>query len=157
MKKKSVFVACGLLLSISALSIAAPKVSLEGVKCLIASKKDANESKSAKWKEGQVYFCCDGCLSKFSKMDDKGKEKIAAAANHQLVATKQYKQEACPVSGRPLDPALKVKVKGVEVGFCCGGCKSSTEKLDEDKQIAKVFSEKAFKKAKFAPVKKSDS
>ncbi|MEM8735686.1 MAG: hypothetical protein AAGG44_15740, partial [Planctomycetota bacterium] len=97
------------------------------------------------------------CLSKFSKMDDKSKEKLAAKANHQLVATKQYKQEACPISGRALDPALNVKVQGVEVGFCCGGCKSSTEKLDAEEQIAKVFSEKAFKKAKFAPVKKEDS
>ena len=155
LKKLSLAIGC-LFLGLSTIAIAAPKVSMEGVKCLMVSKKDASEEKSAKWKEGKVYFCCDGCLGKFSKLDEKGKEKIAAKANHQLVATKQYKQTACPISGRELNPEMKTKVAGVEVGFCCGGCKSSTEALKGDKQIAKVFSDKAFEKGKFELVKKKE-
>lgn len=148
---------CSLLVIATTIAVAAPKVSLEGVKCLMVSKKDANEEKSAKWKKGEVYFCCDGCLGKFNKLDDKGKEKFAAAANHQLVMTKQYEQKGCPFSGGKLNPEFTIKVKGADVGFCCNGCKTKAEKMKEEEQVATLFGEKAFKKAKFEPVKKKDS
>ena len=157
LNRKAAWAACSLLCVATTIAIAAPKDSLEGVKCLMVAKKDANPEKSAKWKEGKVYFCCDGCLGKFSKMDDKGKEKLAAAANHQLVATKQYVQKGCPFSGGPIKPEFKISVKGAEVGFCCGGCKSKAEKMKESEQIASLFGEKTFKKAKFEPAKKKDS
>ena len=112
------------------------------------------QAKSADWKEGKVYFCCNGCTAKFNKMDDKAKEKIAAAANHQLVATKQYVQKGCPFSGGKISDKYSITVKGAKVGFCCGGCKAKAEKMDEKTQIAELFSEKTFKKAKFEPVKK---
>ena len=133
---------------------AAPEDALEGVKCLITGKGAAEVSKSADWKEGKVYFCCNGCTAKFNKMDDKAKEKIAAAANHQLVATKQYVQKGCPFSGGKISDKYSITVKGAKVGFCCGGCKAKAEKMDEKTQIAELFSEKTFKKAKFEPVKK---
>lgn len=137
-------------------AVAAPKESLEGVKCLMVAKKDADPEKSAKWKKGEVYFCCNGCLGKFNKMDEKGKEKIAAKANHQLVATKQYVQTKCPMSGGKIDAEKSIKVAGATVSFCCNGCKSKAESMKGDKQIAALFGEKAFKKAGFEPAKKKE-
>lgn len=135
---------------------AAEEFSLEGVKCLLVSKKDAKEEKAAKWKDGKVFFCCDGCLGKFEKMDDDKKEEIAPTANHQLVATKQYEQGACPFSGRPVTEGKMVEVKGVEVGFCCGGCVSKAKDMEEEKLVAACFGEDAFEKAEYAPTKHED-
>ncbi|MEM7478677.1 MAG: hypothetical protein AAF483_27145 [Planctomycetota bacterium] len=124
------------------------------VKCLMVAKRDANPSKSADWKEGKVYFCCGNCLGKFNKMDDKAKEKMAAAANHQLVASKQYVQKGCPFSGGKVNEAQFITIKGAKVSFCCGNCKAKAEKMDEKTQVAEFFGEKGFKKAKFEPAKK---
>ena len=137
-------------------AFAAEEYSLEGVKCLLVSKKDAKEEKSSKWKDGKVFFCCDGCLGKFERMDDDKKEEIAPTANHQLVATKQYEQGACPFSGRAVTEGKMVEVKGVEVGFCCGGCVSKAEGMKEDKLVAACFGEDAFEKGEFAPTKHDD-
>ncbi len=137
----------------ASVALAKTEISLEGVKCLMVAKKDANKDKASKWKEGKVFFCCSGCLGKFEKLDEKGKEKISAKANHQLVATKQYEQKGCPFSGGKIDESTEIKVGGAALAFCCGNCKAKAEKIDEDKQVAELFSEKAFKKAKFAPVK----
>lgn len=134
-------------------AIAATEVSLEGVKCLMVAKKDAKEDKAAKWKDGKVYFCCDGCLGKFGKMDDKAKEEIAAKANHQLVATKQYVQKGCPFSGGDIDETKSIEVAGAKVFFCCDGCKSKAEGMEGDKQVEALFGEKAFKTAKYEPTK----
>lgn len=135
---------------------AAPKVSLEGIKCLMVAKKDASEEKSAKWKDGQVYFCCDGCLGKFTKLDDEGKEKFAAKANHQLIATKQYVQAKCPFSGGDLTEGKTLKVAGAEVGFCCDGCLAKAKNMKGDKQIEALFGEKAFEKAGYKLAKKEE-
>ena len=40
---------------------AATTVSLKDVKCIMAADKDAKEDKAAEWKDGKVFFCCDGC------------------------------------------------------------------------------------------------
>lgn len=133
---------------------AAPEDALKGVKCLMVSKKDANAAQSAEWKKGKVYFCCGGCKGKFEKMDDKAKSKLAAAANHQLVATKQYVQKACPISGGKLNEAQSITVNGAKVSFCCGNCKAKAEKMDAKDQVAELFSEAAFKKSKYEPAKK---
>ena len=132
------------------------EVSLEGVKCLLQAKRDAKVEKAAKWKDGSVYFCCDNCLGKFTKMSDEEKSKLAAKANTQLVATKQYEQEACPFTGGKLNPEAKIKVEGAEVAFCCNNCKGKAEALTGDEQLEKIFGEDAFKKGKFKLVKKED-
>ncbi|MEZ6137231.1 MAG: hypothetical protein R3C53_20265 [Pirellulaceae bacterium] len=138
----------------ASLSIAASGVSLEGVKCLIAASKDAKEDKASEWKEGDVFFCCDNCKSKFEKMTKGEKEELAPKANAQLVATKQYEQKACPFTGGKLNSETKIKVAGAEVAFCCNNCKGKAEKMKEDEQVKEIFGEKAFKNAKFEPVKK---
>jgi hypothetical protein len=150
------YLMAGLLLAgvTTSIAVAGGAVSVEGVKCLMVAKKDANEEKKSKWKDGNVYFCCDGCLGKYEKMSKDDKKKIAHKANHQLVATKQYVQGGCPFSGGELDKEQSIKVMGAEVGFCCSGCKSKAEKMSEEDQLTKLFGEEAFKKAKFKLAKK---
>ncbi len=139
---------------LASLAVAASDASLDGVKCLLVGKRDANPEKSAKWKDGQVYFCCDNCLGKFTKMDDAAKKEVASAANHQLVATKQYVQGGCPFSGGDVNPDHTLEIKGAKVGFCCENCLGKAKSMEEDEQIAKIFGEEAFKKAKFTLAKK---
>ncbi|GAB5404927.1 MAG: hypothetical protein Aurels2KO_31580 [Aureliella sp.] len=127
---------------------------LKDVKCLIAGKKDASAEKASKWKDGEVYFCCGGCLSKFEKMDKDARAKLAPKANHQLVATKQYKQGGCPFSGGTLNKEMTLKVAGTEVGFCCAGCLAKAKKMSDEDKMTKLFGEEAFKKAKYKLVKK---
>ena len=148
----ALFTCCALVAS-AVFAIAAEEISLKDVKCLLVAKKDANKEKASKWKDGKVFFCCDGCRGKFEKMDDEKKEEIAPKANFQLVATKQYEQGACPISGRDVNKEKNIKVDGVTVAFCCDGCKSKAEKMKEDKRVAALFGEKAFEKAKYKPVK----
>ena len=110
----------------------------------MVADKAANPEKSAEYKDGKVYFCCGGCAGKFAKTP----KKFALKANHQLVATKQYEQKACPISGRDLNPETAVKVGGTEVTFCCNNCKGKVEGADSDEAKLKlVFSDKAFAKA----------
>ncbi len=130
---------------------AADKPKLEGVKCVVAASKAVDESKSADWKKGKVYFCCGNCQKAFA--DEKNKEKFAGKANAQLVASKQYKQKACPISGADLDDATAIEVAGTKVAFCCNNCKGKAEAAKGDDQINLVFGEKAFEKGKFEPAK----
>src|SRR5262245_27809739 len=74
-------------------------VKLEGVKCVVAAKNPAKEANAVDYKGGKVYFCCMNCPKKFSE----DPSKFAAAANAQLVATGQAKQEKCPLSGGALN------------------------------------------------------
>ena len=141
-----------LVMLISSLVIAAEEVCLDGVNCLMQGKA-AKADKHADYKEGKVFFCCDNCLGKFGKMNDEEKAKLAAKANCQLVATKQYVQEACPFTGGKLNAEQKIKVAGAEVQFCCDKCKVKAEKMEGDEQLEEVFGEEAFKKGKFKLVK----
>lgn len=124
---------------------------LDKIQCVVA-KKQVNPEKSADYKEGKVYFCCDGCSGKFKK----DVEKFAKKANMQLVATKQYEQKKCPLSGGDLNPETALKVGDATVAFCCNNCKGKVAAAEGEKQLVMVFSEEAFKKAGFAPKKKSD-
>ncbi len=74
--------------------------------------------------------------------------------NYQLVATKQAKQQACPLSGQKLaeDTEIEVGYAKVAVGFCCPNCpkKAKDTAADEDKAkiIALIFAdEEKFAKA----------
>ncbi len=138
----------------STLAISADESKLEGVMCLLQGKKAANVEKASKYKDGKVYFCCDGCLGKFDKMTKEEKTKIAAKANSQLVASKQYTQEACPFTGGKLNDEMKLSVNGAEVKFCCGNCKGKAEKMADEDKLEKVFGDAAFEKGKFKVAKK---
>lgn len=143
---------CLAVVLVAGATVVAGEVKLEGVKCVVA-KRDAQASKSAEYKDAKVYFCCGGCAGKFAK----DTEKYANSANRQLAATKQYEQKACPLSGGELNPETAIKVAGTKVAFCCNNCKGKVASAEGDKQIALVFSEKAFKKAFKKAEKKEDN
>jgi YHS domain-containing protein len=134
---------------LAATLIAADEVKLEGIKCIMNPKATVKADASTDYKGAKVYFCCGDCCGKFVKES----EKHAVKANHQLVATKQAKQEKCPLSGAPCKPEHKVTVGGPDVLFCCPNCQSKVAKAEGDAQAELVFSDKAFEKA-FRVVKK---
>ncbi len=114
---------------------------LADAKCPVsgaAVSKDASIS----YKGGKLYFCCGGCPAKF----EENLEKYASKANLQLVVTGQVRQVSCPVAGGKLNPETKMKVCGVDVCFCCNGCKGKVAKAAPEKQREMVFG-KTFDKA----------
>ena len=140
------------ILAVAAVTVVADDVQLDGIKCVI-SPKAADAAASADYKDGKVYFCCGGCAGTFKD----NQKKFTVKANHQLVATKQYKQTKCPISGRDVNPETVVKIAGTEVLFCCSGCKSKVANATDDKEKMKiVFNDKAFAKS-FSKVEKPDT
>jgi hypothetical protein len=131
----------------SGVAWAAKTVSLEGIKCPL-SGAPAKADKMVNHLDGQVHFCCDNCVKKFSG----DKEKFAAKANHQLVATKQYEQKACPFSGGGLNADTAIELAGAKVAFCCNNCKGKAEKMSDADKVENLFGKAAFEKAKFAKV-----
>jgi len=111
-------------------------------KCPVMGGK-IDKTVSAEHRGGKVYFCCAGCIEKFTK----DKAKYEAKANAQLVLTGQARQKGCPLSGGKVDPAVKLEVDGVPVGFCCEGCQGKVKKASADKQRDMVFGEEGFEKA----------
>ncbi|TWU19037.1 hypothetical protein [Allorhodopirellula heiligendammensis] len=134
-------VAVLLVASASVFAAETAKVDLEGVKCAVADK-DATADKSADYKEGKVFFCCNGCAGKFAKTP----EKFATQANRQLVQTHQYEQKGCPISGGKINPETMIKVDGTKVAFCCKNCKAKVEGAEKKEASELVFGEKAFAK-----------
>ena len=125
----------------------ATKVDFKKIMCPI-SGKPVKESATADYKDHKVFLCCEGCPSAFKK----DTAKYAAKANKQLVDTKQYKQAACPFSGKPAKDGVTAKVGELAVGMCCNGCKGKVDKAEADAKLAMVFSDKAFAKG-FKPAK----
>ena len=122
-----------------------PKLS-EKIVCPI-SGNPVSEDATAKHHDGQVFFCCEKCLAAFKKTP----EKYATKANFQLVATEQYRQKGCPMSGRPTKPATEIAAAigeaEVEVGFCCKNCRGAAAGKEGDARLEMLFGKKAFAKA----------
>ena len=153
MKARTMFAALAAAVLIVSASLHAAdekKDPLTGLKCPISGKKVVAAS-ATDYKGGQIYFCCKNCPKAFSKKT----AKYAAKANSQLVATGQAKQKACPITGKKINPATKIKVNSVAVSFCCNGCKGKVKKAKGDAQINLVFGDKAFDKAFKVAKKKS--
>jgi len=127
--------------AVFATAYAADEIKVEGIKCVVAGTKDAKAANAVDYKGGKVFFCCMNCPKAFSA----DTAKFAAKANHQLVATKQAKQAACPFTGEAVDSATAIKVSGAEVAFCCDMCKGKAEAADD--KITLIFADKAFDKA----------
>ena len=140
MKTRSITLLAALGLLISGSAFAAK--SLEKITCPV-SKKPVKEEHAVAYKEASVYFCCPNCPKAFTK----DTAKFAAKANHQLVATKQAKQIACPLSGQKTVDSTAVKIAGTEVKFCCEKCQGKVAKAKDDEQITLAFNDKAFEKA----------
>ena len=119
-------------------------INLDDVKCILMTKKNVVADKSVDYKEGKVYFCCDRCVKKFSSAP----EDFSTAANRQLVATGQFVQTGCPISGGDVDEEQSSVVGGVTVKFCCEKCKAKVDGSKSDEAKASlVFGAKGFKKA----------
>ena len=126
-----------------ALATAADTDAKDGAKCVCpVSGKDAKKEHAVAYKGAEVYFCCPNCPKAFQA----NTAKFATKANMQLVASGQYKEAACPIAGKKLNPATAINVGGVEVSFCCNGCKGKVEKAEGDAQLDLVFSDAAFAK-----------
>ena len=114
------------------------------VTCVVSGEA-IDKTEYSNYKKGKVYFCCDGCKADF----DEASAKFAVAANYQLVATGQYMQTNCPVSGRDLNPKKVVKVANADVTFCCGNCRGKTNKAED--KMAFIFADVSFDKG-FSPI-----
>ena len=123
------------------------KVAVDKLKCLISGAA-AKEDKSVDYKSGKIYFCCGDCLKKF----DGDKKTYAANANHQLIASKQVEQKACPFTGGDLNKDATIEFKGATIAFCCNNCKGKAEKYKDEDKLAKIFGDEQYDKAKFTKV-----
>ena len=125
----------------------------EIVTCVVSGEVIEGDYKedSAKYKGGEVYFCCGGC-----KMDfEEDASKFTTAANLQLVTTKQYSQtKVCPVSSRKIKTKKEVVVAGVSVDLCCGGCVKKINKSNN--KVSMLFSDSSFDKG-FSKTKSNSS
>jgi YHS domain-containing protein len=120
------------------------------LKCPITGGRISKEA-ALDYKGGKVYFCCPGCASKFKKST----AKYEAKANEQLVLSGQFTQVGCPMSGGKAKSEANLKVCGIDVAFCCGGCQGKVKKASVEKQCEMVFV-KGFDKA-FALKKDKES
>ncbi len=118
-------------------------------KCPV-SGADAKKEQSAKYKEKDVYFCCEKCKAAF----EADSAKYSTKANHQLVQTRQFRQTQCPLSGGKVNKEESAKIDGVKVTFCCEKCKGAIEGSTEEEQLTKVFADEVF--AKSFTAKKAD-
>lgn len=109
---------------------------LANLKCPVSGKA-VDETKFSDYNGGKVYFCCDGCKGKF----DKDSKAFAAKANAQLVASGQFAQKACPLSGGKTKAGTEVDVAGVKVAFCCNNCQGKITKATADDQLKLVFAD----------------
>ncbi|MCA9248254.1 MAG: hypothetical protein KDA42_14095 [Planctomycetales bacterium] len=107
---------------------------MEGVSCPV-SGKPAKADKTCDLHGKTVYFCCPNCVKAFAA----DKDKFATKAGHQLVATHQAVQVACPISGKGLKEGTEVDVDGAQVGFCCPNCKAKFAGFDTDGQLNCAF------------------
>ena len=122
----------------------APKnttISLDGVRCIIMPRKAISEKFSVDYLGHRVFFCCKRCQMSFSE----NPERYAAKANHQLVATGQVTQRACPFSGKPFLHDASTDVGGVSVKFCNQQCNSKVAQAEPAKQLEMVFGDQPFK------------
>ena len=118
----------------------------EKIKCVV-SGDEIDKEESSNYREGMIYFCCGGC-----KMDfDESPQKFSESANFQLVATGQYEQTGCPVTGKSPGHShhtkkdlKKVEVKGLSVDLCCAGCLKKVNKSKD--KFSMLFSDKAYDK-----------
>ena len=149
MMKNLFAAAIAALFAFTAVNAYADKIDFTKVKCMVSGAA-AKEAKSSAWKDGNVYFCCDNCKGKF----EADKKAMAAKANHQLIATGQVTQKACPFSGGEVKADTAVEFKAAKIAFCCNNCKGKAEKMSDDDKVANLFGEDAYTKAKFAKAAK---
>ena len=127
--------------------------SLKNVKCIVHATKPVSADHVVKYRKAKIYFSSAASAETFRKKP----EKYEAFANHQLVLTRQYVQQACPLSGEPPDEdSVILNVAGVNVHLLCKDCAEEIGSLPLGEQIETLFDAEGFKLGKFR-LKKSAS
>ncbi len=75
----------------------------------------------------RLYFCCENCQGKASKMDQAGLKPVYSKAY--LADLAEYgevvlvvKNDHCPVTGDPADGSTTLNYNGTQINLCCPGC-----------------------------------
>ncbi len=126
------------------------KTKADAAFCPVAGIGQAiNKDIAVEFEGGKVYFSSEKSAAEFKK----DSTKFATKARHQLLSTGQLEQTGCPFSGGPVKAENKLDVAGVDVGFCCAGCKGKVAKAAKPEamiDIAFKDTSKGFKPAKKA-------
>ncbi len=75
---------------------------------------------------GPVYFCCKGCIEKYTA--DPAKYAAKVQKQREALAKLDKVQVRCPVSGEPVDRKVSIEHGGRQVFFCCPDCIGKYEK-----------------------------
>lgn len=140
MNRDRVFAAAAAVLLAGLIAGAAAHEEKSNKKCPIDAKKVDGKTTSIYVKS--VGFCCNKCMGKFDKDPDAFVEKVSKVP-FQIV------NDACPVSGKKVDPEATARHQGEKIGFCCGRCQAKFEdnprKFEENiKRTGKAFNKLCF-------------
>ena len=114
------------------------KKKLAGIKCVVTGKP-AQKDMLVKYKKGEVYFNSKESIAKFVANTAEYRTK----ANHQLVASGQYVQHACPLTGEPVAKDVSAKVAAIEIGLSCKDCIQQLGKVEQP-AVEVIFGDKNF-------------
>ena len=115
-------------------------------------RKDIKGKKVLDYKDGKLFLCCSSCVKKM----DRDPGKYEAKANYQLVYTGQYRQHACPFTGKEVtSESPQVEVDGgplgvVEVKVCSDEMVQQLDAMEFGDQVKTVFGPKGFETGKFS-------
>jgi len=114
-----------------------PSRSLAAARCPVTGDSVSKEF-SIDYRHGKLYFCSAECIDKFRA----DWASYQAKANAQLVATGQFRQIRCPVTGDPFALGIKLKVCGVDVRFSSPDCLKKVKRASADERVELVFGQK---------------
>ncbi|MEM6779773.1 MAG: hypothetical protein AAF670_19120 [Planctomycetota bacterium] len=119
---------------------------LQDAVCPVHPDQRARRENATNYKDAWLYFSSPEAMQSF----DAGKEKQEAFANYQLVLTKQYRQQNCPLSGEEPDEDFGTMMVGkVQLLVLCEDCAKEIGKLPLEEQVTTVFDAQGFELAKF--------
>ncbi len=75
---------------------------------------------STRTDDGPVFFCCSGCIKKYTANPQKYAARVAAQRTG--LENRPKVQVACPVSGEPVKSSVSVEHDGRKILFCCPQC-----------------------------------
>ncbi|MEM8667963.1 MAG: hypothetical protein AAGG48_10630 [Planctomycetota bacterium] len=119
---------------------------LRGIRCVVETDQPIDPEIVIAYKNARLYFSSKSAVEAYLKTP----ATYEAYANHQVIATKQYEQLACPLSGEePDEDSVTVKIAGVDVQLLCEECAKELAKDTRKEQIEMLFDEEGFKLGKF--------
>ncbi|MEM9827258.1 MAG: hypothetical protein AAF958_11745 [Planctomycetota bacterium] len=131
-----------------------PAKELKDVRCIVEAKRSVQAKFHLRFRDGWVYFSSDSALQRYKAK----KKKYSPEANHQLVATGQYRQRACPLSGEAIEKDFPtVSVGDVKLRVLCSDCAADLGKRSREDQIRYVFDAEGFQFGDFVAVKRPKS